>query len=389
MRSLPLISLASLMAIAAPAALAQDASGEGTTGIDWGVALRGSYEANSLTGGRASLVLAPDVAVTVGGERTVSRLASGLALVVDDAGQARVSGLNGRAESLYRLDAVTTLNGSIEASLEQGRPDASDLPANTLAAPIIAQGRAQGVAQRDFNRIDLRATLDGARYMKGPTRLDDLSSIDNGADSFWSGGATLRASYELTPLLSAFLEGEASVKLFDAPSPSLAVKLDGRTYQLRGGLAYVHGSIVSAEASVGRAWLDYFDPTLSDAPGWVYNAALAFNPDETLSLGAGFETVLGPSSKVPGDTALSYSATATARYLVNPWLTLRSSAGWEQATTLGTGSTSWGYEAGLGLDYRSSRHIVWSADYRYQRESAPPVASNDTHSFTIGARVQR
>jgi hypothetical protein len=179
------------------------------------------------------------------------------------------------------------------------------------------------------------------------------------------------------------------VQKFDAPDPTLLTYLDGRTYQLRSGLSFTQGSIISAEASIGRGWLDYFDGSLSDAQDWVYNASVTVKPDETVSLTGALETTLKPSTNTPGDTDVGYLLSGAAAYNVNPWLTLRATGSWDRTVTLGTGDHSWGLDAGVGLDYRSSRHIVWSADYTWSRDYAPPTPLNDTHTVSVGVRVNR
>ena len=69
--------------------------------------------------------------------------------------------------------------------------------------------------------------------------------------------------------------------------------------------------------------------------------------------------------------------------------TLRGTANWDYTVTLGTGTVASGYGLGVGLDYRSSRHIVWTADYAFARENAPPTPQNDTHTVMLGVRVTR
>ncbi len=374
----------------ATGAFAQDnLDQDDASGIDWSVALRGSYASNTLTGGKAELLLNPQASYTFTGESSRSTIGADAAFVVDGADLGRFSSAHASAQSAYRLGALTTLEGSADVTLSQLSPDDSSLPANTLMAPLELDGKVRGSVTQDMGRLDVRATVDGQRYLKGETTLDDLSTVSNWHQSFWDGGATMRVGYELTPLLSAFVEGEASYQKFDAPSPTVLAYLDGATYQLRGGMSYAQGSVVSAEASIGYGWLDYTDVALTDAPSWVYNASLTVRPDETLSLVGAFETDIGPSTDVPGDTDVTYAANGTLRYDVNPWLSLRSSAGWQQAVTLGTGDVAWGVSAGAGLDYRSSRHVVWTADYAFQREDAPPTPRNDTHTVSVGVRVQR
>ncbi len=371
--------------LAAAPALAQDEAGP-EHGIDWSVGLRGSYGANSLSGGRAELALTPEASLTLGGESSLGRISAGSDLVLDGAGQGRVADLHAAAEGSYRLGATTTLDGAVRAGLTQARPDASDLPANTLTAPLVFDGTARGSVRQTLGKLVLTGTLDGQRRLKGETTLDDLSTIDNADRSFWAGGATLRVGYELTPLVTAFVEGEASVRKFDAPDPGLARFLDGRIYQLRAGASYTQGASLAAEAAVGHAWIDYFDGTLTDRQSWVANASVTVRPDETVSLVGALETTLGPSDSVAGDTDVRTALTGSARYRINPWLTLRGSGGWEQTVTLGTAATSWRYEAGGGLDLQTARHVVWTADYLYSHD-APPAS--DTHMVSVGVRLQR
>lgn len=395
MRTLSRTSIAAICAlVSATAALAQEADDaaattEKTSGIDWSVGLRGSYAANTLTGGKPALSLTPEASLTLGGESSTTTYAAGSELTVDGAGQARVADLHAGVTSSLRLGPTTTLAGAINGKLTQADPSDTSLPVNTLIAPLVLDGTAQGSVTQNMGKVDAKLTLDGRRLVTGPTTLDDLSTIDNADKSYWEGGATLRLGYELTPLLSAFVEGEASVQKFDAPDPTLLAYLDGRTYQLRTGLSFVQGSIISAEASIGRGWLDYIDGSLTDTQDWVYNGSVTVKPDETVSLTGGLQTTLKPSTNTPGDTDVTYQLSGAASYNVNPWLTLRATGSWDRTVTLGTGDHSWGLDAGVGLDYRSSRHIVWSADYAWSRDYAPPTPLNDTHTVSVGVRVNR
>ncbi len=393
MRSLLRTTIVAIALISATAAFAQEeatgAVAEQLSGIDWSVGLRGSYAANSLTGGKPSVALTPEVSLTLGGESSVTAYSAGSELIVDGAGQARVSDLHAGVASSLRLGVTTTLAGAINGKLTQLDPSDSSLPVNTLIAPLVLDGTAQGRLTQDMGKIDATLTFDGERRVTGKTTLIDLSTIDNSDKSYWQGGATLRLGYEITPLISTFVEGEASTQKFDAADPTLLKFLDGRTYQLRAGMSFVHGSIINAEASIGRAWLDYYDGSITDTQSWVYNGSITVKPDETLSLTAALETTLKPSANVPGDTDVGTLLSGTARYEVNPWLTLRATSSWDRTVTLGTGDNSWGLDAGVGFDYRSSKHIIWSADYAWARDYAPPTPVNDTHTVSVGLRVNR
>ena len=95
--------------------------------------------------------------------------------------------------------------------------------------------------------------------------------------------------------------------------------------------------------------------------------SVSFTPSETLTLSASLDTSLGPSTDTPGDTDVAYTLSGDARYIVNPWLTLRGSASWDRTVTLGNGDIDSGYSAGAGLDvaestaHRAGRRITRSA----------------------------
>lgn len=388
----PLSRLTIVVAVAllsATPVLAQEAGGSGESGLDWSVGLRGSYAANSLTGGKPGLSLTPEVSMTLGGESSTTTWNAGGEFIVNSANEGRIASAHAGVSTSYDLSPTTVLAGSAEGEISQADRDDSSLPANTLSAPIVIDGTAQGSITQDMGRFDAALTVDGAREMVGPTTLDDLSTVDNSHQSYWQAGATLRLGYEVTPLISTFVEGEISAQKFDAAEPSTLKFMDGRTYELRGGISYVWGTIVSAEASVGRGWLDYADGTITDTQDWVYNASLTVRPDETLSLTGALETTLGPSATVAGDTDVGYTLSGNARYEMNPWLALRASGAWDRTVTLGTGDLNWGVEGGVGLDYQGSRHIVWTADYLYSRDIRPPTPDNDTHTVLVGVRVTR
>lgn len=357
--------------------------------IDWSVGLRGSYAASSLTGGDAEAIVAPQLSLTRNGARDQTSVTSAGQFAVDSAGKVRVDSLRLGASSSYALDEASKLDGSIDLSLNQLKATDSSLPTDTATGPLEFTGTAQGSATRKFGRFDVTGRLTGERFIEGPTTLVNSTVDDNTDQNYWQGLAGLRVGYELTPLVSVFVDGSESYQAFDAPSPTLAKFLSGKTAELRGGLSYTFNSTLTAEVSAGRAWLDYDDPSIADAPGWVYDASVTFAPDETLSLTGSFNTTLGPSSDYPGDTDLAYALNGAASYRVNPWVSLRGSATYDRTQTLGNGALASGYSAGAGIDVASSRHVTWSADYLFEHDEPASTAKSDTHTVTVGVTIKR
>lgn len=357
--------------------------------LDWNLGLRGSYTADSVSGVTLEGIVAPNVTFTRQGERDQTSLDIGGAFGIDQDKATRIEDAHVDATSTYLLDSATKLDGALNLSVAQDRPGDPSLPTGTKTPPLMFTGTAEGKVTRNLGRFDLVGSLTGERFLESQTVLNDGTTVSNVDRNFWSGAGDLRLGFELTPVTSVFVDGSAGIQKYDAPNPGLLKFFDNRSYTLRGGVSYKVPDFIEAETSIGRAWLDYTDPTLSDAAGWVADSSISFTPDETTTLSAALDSSLMPSDKVGGDTDAAYALTGTARYMVNPWLTLRGSAGANYTRTLGSGDTDWGYGLGAGLDWSTSRHVVWSADYLFTHDDSSIDGLRDTHAVTLGVLIKK
>ncbi|HWA19944.1 MAG TPA: outer membrane beta-barrel protein [Devosia sp.] len=356
--------------------------------LDWRLALRGAYELSS-SGGAFTAIAAPEFTLTHQALNTDLAVSGASELVTSDTGESRISSLTLGADGRYQLGALSHLDGTLDLSLTQSKPDDPSLPANTAIAPVIFGGDAGASFTQGLGMFEgtLRGSL--GRSIHGETTLDDSSTIDNSAENDWRVGAGARLGYKLTPLLTPFIDGGVEWQRFDAPSPSLLVYLDALTYTAKAGVSYRHDTTLSAEAAAGIAWRDYTDPSLTDAAGFTADASVTFRPSETLTLDASLDTALAPSELTPGDTVTSYVAAGSATYIVNPWITLRGSAGWSSEHTLGTGDVTTIASVGAGLDYKVTDHAALTADYAFSRTDAPPDPVEDTQAISVGVKFLR
>jgi hypothetical protein len=356
--------------------------------LDWNIGLRGAYELGS-AGGEFSAIVSPEFTLTHEGLNTDLTLTGAGELVVTDSGKTRISSLNLGANGRYELGELSRVDGTFDLALTQAEPDDASLPANTAIAPVVFEGEAGASFTQDIGAFEgtLRGSL--GRSLHGMTTLDDSSTIDNSAENDWRLGAGARLGFKLTPLLTPFVDAGVEWQRFDAPSPTLLVYLDALTYSAKTGVSYEHDSTLTAEAAAGVAWRDYSDPSLTDAASLTADASLSFKPSETLTLSAALDTSLAPSELLPGDTVVSYVATGSATYVVNPWITLRGSAGWSTEHTLGSGAVTTIASAGAGLDYKVTDHAAVTADYAFGRTDAPPAPVEDTHTVSVGVKFSR
>jgi hypothetical protein len=292
-------------AFAAPVQ-AQDAAIDDSSGqlidLDWSVGLRGSYTNDSAMGSLYKAIVAPEASLTrhyLGGDASVG---AGAAASIDQNKTIRLEDAHANAASSFTLDEFTTLKGSIEVSTIQLSPFDSSLPADTAVTPRETTGTATGSATRKLGQFDFTGTLTGTRFVEGPTTLADSSIVDNSDQSYWLGTATLRTGFEFTPKIALFVEGSDAYTRYDAANPSLGVFFNNQTLTLRGGVSYTQPGTFVAEASVGRGFINYADPSLTDRQAWVTNGTLTFTPDETVELVGALDTTIGPTTTVAGDT---------------------------------------------------------------------------------------
>ena len=268
-------------------------------------------------------------------------------------------------------------------------PFDTSLPANTAIPPRDSTGTVTGSAERKLGQFDFTGTLVGTRFIEGPTTLDDSSTVDNADQSYWLGSATLRTGFEFTPKISLFVEGNDALTRYDAPNPGLGIFLNNQTLTLRGGVSYTQPGTFVAEASVGRGFINYGDPALTDRQAWVANGKLTFTPDETIELVGALDTSIGPSATTVGETDVGYTLSGSAKYLVNPWLTLRGTASFDHVITLASNDTDDTVTAGAGFDFANTKHSAWSVDYVFSRDQASGSPATNTHKVTVGLTIHK
>lgn len=378
---------AGAMAFAAPAT-AQEASADDSSGplidLNWSLGLRGSYTNDSAMGSLYEGIVAPEVSLTrryLGGDASIG---AGGAVSVDQNKDIRITDAHANAASSFMLDRVTQLKGAIDLSTVTLSPFDSSLPSNTAIPPRDSTATVTGSAERKLGQFDFTGTLAGTRFTEGPTTLDDASVVDNSDQSYWQGTATLRTGFEFTPKVSLFIEGSDAITRYDAANPSLGLYFNNQTLTLRGGVSYTQPGTFVAEASVGRGFINYADPLLTDRQAWVTNGTLTFTPDETVELVGALDTSIGPSATDAGDTDVGYTLSGSAKYLVNPWLTLRGTASFDHIITLGSNDTDDTVSAGTGFDFANTKHSAWSVDYLFSRDQKTGLPATNTHKVTVG-----
>ncbi len=356
--------------------------------LDWAVGLRGAYTLGSGTSYYETQLL-PEFSLLHEGSSYSFGVSGDSEFDVGIGGAARIGALRLSLKADNQFDAYTTGSVVTNLALTQLSPFDSTLPANTAIAPQVFAGDATATLARQFGKVSVALRGELSRDSSGPTTLTDMSVIDNSGDNNWVAGTGLRLGYQLTPILTTFVDGSVGFQRYDIPSPSLMVYLDGRIYKGLTGITAKWNDVLSGEASVGVGYLDYVDGSLPDAVSALYDASLKFNPDPTLGFTADLSTTMAPSTTSPLSTQVTYKAEGQVAYLVNPLLTLKSNASWNRSITLGTPDVEDTYEAGVGAELQTGEHMRLTGDYGYKRVVSTSAPTEDSHMVAVGVKYSR
>jgi hypothetical protein len=359
--------------------------------LDWSLGLRGGIKDDGAGDGPTyELIALPSVTLThetIRGGYDVG-LSGELGYEAD--GSARIGSITGTAGGEYELDALTTLAGRGNLRVSQDDANDPDYADNVAVAPVVLSGDGEVSAARDLGAFNLAVRGRAGREVHGETVYDDNTTADNSFQNTTAYGAGARLGYELTPGLVAFIDVEADTLAYDAPSPSLLVKLDNVTYAGRGGLSAKFNETLELEGSLGLGYTDLTDGSLSDFSAVLYDAKATFRPDETLTLTGAFTTTISQPGTTSGATAkLAYTATGQLDYLVNPWLKLRADAQWREAHYQGIDNDEYSWGFGVGADYLLNEHTDLTADYSFLRTEKTPDPATDEHQVTVGVKFHR
>jgi len=369
-------------------AVLSQAPAEAVTAIDveWSLGLRGSF-ATGTDGERFQALVLPQVSADLSGGRSQTQLEARGELVAPSGEEsAALRSLQIEGTTRYDLSRDTTLSGAARLSLGQDDPEFSNAPDALAVEPLVATGTLEGSVEHTINRLTLTGTLRGERQMYGESERNDGSAVDNSALNRTSGTVALRASYELTPILSVFAQGEAGYDLYDEPAPVVLVKEDGMSHIGRVGISGKWQDRLEAEVGLGFGVRSFDDPARESLSATLYDARVTYRPDETLTLTAGLSTNFAPASLDAG-TGVAYEAVLEGSYRATRTLTLRTSTSVERIET--DAGEERRLATGIGADYQLTENTALNADYTYSARREAGQAASHEHRVSVGVTYSR
>lgn len=355
---------------------------------DWSVRLRGSY-IESTQGIEALVRVEPEFSLVHyarGGDFTLSSSAE---LNLDRNDTPRLAAVNVSAEQVYALDQMSNLSLSGNIALSQGSLNDPGVPDEVTVMPVELDGDVALGVERQFGQLGLQASGDISRKLMTATGTDG-GEVSNNDRQYWKYGGALRAGYQLTPILTPFVQVDAHLTRFDEPPESDPTPLDGWDSNYLVGLEANWRDVLTAEVSAGVGMRQFEAEDLETMQSAVYGFSLDYTPDDALAVGAALSTTLNPGDPDAGlPRSITYAASADVNYALNSWLSLRGSLSGDVSEALDGSGRAVNYSGGVGADLTLTDHSSLTFDYVYDEVRATDEPVERAHEFSLGLMFSR
>jgi len=363
------------------------------TTFDWSLSLRGAFQ-QDYRGDRFEVIATPNVSVSHQIQNAqfdlsaTANLSKPFADDLDD--EFRVYGAAVDFSGSYRIDKDSLANFGANFTIDKASKNDPSLDITIVDPPTTVMGSANASIVRRFAKLsgELRGNI--SRNVYGATLLTDTTWSDNSIQNNTRFGGGLRLSYEISPIISPFVDFSANRSAFDQTLLISGESQDSNSYVALAGFTGNWRDILRAEISAGYG-LTKFDSTLvEDVPTTVFNANLAYNNGKGLDLSANFITNVSAANPALGATTkIDYSTSALAQYQINDWVTARANvtAGWAHYDVIDDIERR--HSIGVGADYLLNKHTSFSADYNYGTLETTALGKRENHRFELGVTYSR
>lgn len=298
---------------------------------------------------------------------------------------------NANGVTRMRIDANRDTRIELETRflLDTQRYGTPDLGAAAATSrPIFATYGATAGVTESFNRLQLgiRGSID--RNVYEDARLSDGSVIAQADRNSNQYGVRLRAGYEISPILTPFVEVLADTRVYDNPVDSSGIRRDSDGIGFTAGTSIRLTSYLSGEISAGLQHRDYVDPSLRSISAPLVNTALVWqiSPLTTVRFNQATGVI---ETSVPGSSGVFTDvATLEVQHDLLRNLSITVGGAYVGSEYQGVRIKDNGYSALARLDYRFNRWLTLRGSYLYtELNSTNTVSSYSGHIVMLGLRV--
>ena len=380
---------------------ALDASGYDPLGIRVGsftmlpsIELRGGYTSNAAgasTGGPSGLItLVPELLVRSDWSRhELGFRFNGVYDYFTDTSVAPKPAVNAEANARIDLPRDWALRLRAGYDFETQSLSSLDYPTGVDDPPGINTYTAGATLDGTLGRTVLqwRGNVAYSGYEDG--KAGDVTIPQGDRDNTLVSAAA-RVGYEVTPVLTPFVEAEVSDRSFRQKIDTNGFNRASQGVTLRGGIAYSADPVLKGELAIGWHHERYEDTAFQPLNAMTIDANVLWAPTELTNFALRAATYVEPTTDPSSSGSIVYDVGVRAQHALRRNLTLEADLGYQHQRYEGIDLADATYAAGFGVTWKINR-AAWVVG-RFSQEyykSAQPGGDYPTTTVTVGLRLQR
>ena len=234
--------------------------------------------------------------------------------------------------------------------------------------------------------FELAAATSYNKY--GNVKLQGGGTQDNADRDYYEPSAGLRVTYVDPPVLKPFAEVAYAPRRHIETRDRDGLDRNSDGYAVGAGVTIAGDPIWQGELALTYLWRNYADPSLQSQSILGLNGSLTWSPTELTSIVLSFETNLDETTNPDAAAARSWEVDLEATRAVQDNVDLIASGSVEISDE--DGPTDVTYGAGLGIEWRMSPVLAWSAAYDFTWLDAADGERNYTENLvTLGITLSR
>jgi hypothetical protein len=267
-----------------------------------------------------------------------------------------------------------------------------DFPAGADKPPGVNEFRSSAALSGGAGpaKVTLTATADRTVY---DDAIVSGSPVDQSYRDNTEYGARLRLGYEVSPMLTPFVEGEVTHRAFDQTLDHDGLERSSSGVAGRVGVALDRGPILTGEIAVGALSENFDDPTLATISALSVDGSLAWAPTELVTVSLNGATSINPSTDAASSGSVIYDGSVDLAYAWRRNVTLHGVGAIKNERFLGagggTGLVDATYQAGVSATWKMNRTAWLTAGYLHEwLASSDPARDYQSDAVRVELRMQ-
>ena len=290
-----------------------------------------------------------------------------------------------------RLDVThdTRLIAEVRLRVATDNPGSPNVQAGLAKFPIYTTLGGTFGFDQNFNRLQVSggATVDRTDYQW--SKLTDGTSTSNDDRNFTQYGGVGRVSYDLTPGVKPFVEGEADNRVHDERLDRNGYARDSTGGYVKAGSSFEFSRILFGEISIGYAARDYADVRLERLQGLLVASSLTWNATP-LTTAKFYSTTSIDETTLPATSGvLTHVYTVEVDHDFRRWLTTIGKFTWGNLDYQGDNRRDKTYSVEGDVIYKMNRNLWVKGTLRRDwLDSNIPGNSTASTVVMLGVRLQ-